>query len=191
MPVEIDISQRLATIADATLEIVAADGVDGVSVRAVARRVGGSTTLVTNYLPTRDALLRNAIEHAIQTWTRDMEPSLAGTAGLERLLAVVRWACSTDGDDRVLRRLFMEILGRGEPGSQALAVLCEDGRHNRDELAGAARDAGAADAAFTADVLHLVLRGFYVSSLEDPERWDSERAAPLVERLVRLLTTAT
>ncbi|GGS71788.1 hypothetical protein GCM10010156_33430 [Planobispora rosea] len=190
MPVEIDIAQRLAAIADATLEIVAAEGIDGVTIRAVARRVGGSTTLVTNYLPTREALLRNAVEHALASWGAEVGQVAEEAAEGERLSTVARWACSTEGDDQVLRRLFMEILGRAGPESEAARVLREDARQGRDLLADAARDAGAADAAFTADVLHLVLRGFYLSSLEDPERWTGERVTPLVERLVRLLITA-
>lgn len=188
MPVEIDIDQRLATIADATLQIVAAEGIDGVSIRAVAKRIGGSTTLVTNYLPTREALLRNAIEHALQEWTGELAQAVEGAAAPERLSAITRWACSTTGDDQVLRRLFLEILGRSGPDSEALRVLREDSRQSRDLAIDAAREAGAADAAFVADILHLVLRGFYVSSLEDPERWNSARATPLIERLVRLLT---
>ncbi|MDL4813692.1 TetR/AcrR family transcriptional regulator [Actinomadura opuntiae] len=189
MPVEIDIDQRLATIADATLEIVAADGLDGVSIRAVAKRIGGSTTLVTNYLPTREALLRNAIEHAMHGWAAEMDQAVEVAAAPDRLLAMARWACSTTGNDEVLRRLFMEILGRGGPGSDSLKALNEDGRQNHEMLAAAARDAGAADPAFAADVLHLVFRGFYVAGLEDPERWNSERMTPLIDRLVRLLTT--
>ncbi|WP_345569583.1 TetR/AcrR family transcriptional regulator [Nonomuraea rosea] len=188
MPVEIDITQRLSTIADATLEIVAADGIDGVSIRAVAKRIGGSTTLVTNYLPTREALLLNAIEHAIQAWGQELGQSIEGSAGRERLAAVARWACSTTGNDQVLRRLFMEILGRGGPESASVQALRRDSRISRDLLAGAAGDAGAADPAFAADILHLVLRGFYVSSLEDPERWNSDRVGPLIDRLVGLLT---
>jgi AcrR family transcriptional regulator len=191
MPVEIDITQRLAAIADATLEIVASEGIDGVTIRAVARRVGGSTTLVTNYLPTREALLRNAIEHANQSWAGEAAQAIDGAADPERLSVIARWACSTSGNDQVLRRLFMEILGRGAPESEALQVIREDSRQSLGLLADAARDAGAADAAFTADILHLVLRGFYVSSLEDPERWNSERVTPLVDRLVRLLTTGS
>jgi AcrR family transcriptional regulator len=189
MPVEIDIDQRLATIAGATLEIVASDGLDGVSIRAVAKRIGGSTTLVTNYLPTREALLRNAIEHAMRGWAAEAEQAVEGTAAAGRLPVIARWACSTSGDDEVLRRLFMEILGRSGPESEALQVLREDARQTRDLVIDAARDAGAADAAFAADVLQLVFRGFYVSSLEDPERWNSERMTPLIDRLVRMLTT--
>ncbi|QFG20292.1 TetR/AcrR family transcriptional regulator [Actinomadura sp. WMMB 499] len=191
MPVEIDITQRLATIADATLDIVASDGLDGVSIRAVAKRIGGSTTLVTNYLRTREALLVNAIEHATRAWAAELEESVAGAGDRDRLLAAVRWAGSTGGNDEVLRRLFMELLGRGGPESAAVRTLREDARENRAELVDAARDAGAGDSEFTADVLFLVLRGFYVSSLEDPERWNDASMTPLLERLVRLLTTTT
>ncbi|GAA2212864.1 hypothetical protein GCM10009850_083260 [Nonomuraea monospora] len=187
MPVEIDLAQRLATIAEATLDIVAADGIDGVSIRAVAKRIGGSTTLVTNYLPTREALLRNAVEHAIQSWAGEVGQVVDQAPAAERLAVVARWACSTTGNDQVLRRLFMEILGRAQPESEALMVLRQDARQSRDLLADAARDAGAADPAFTADLVHLVLRGFYVSSLEDPERWNSDSVTPVIDRLVRLL----
>ncbi|MFB4320505.1 TetR/AcrR family transcriptional regulator [Actinomadura sp. 21ATH] len=189
MPIEVDITQRLATIADATLDIVATSGIDGVSIRAVAKRIGGSTTLVTNYLPTREALLRNAVEHAIETWGEEMEQVADALPEKERLAATARWACTTTGNDEVLRRLFMEILGRSGRESEALQVLTTDARRGRTQLADAAALAGAADAEFAADIMHLVLRGFYVSSLEDPERWNSESVTPLIDRLVRLLTT--
>lgn len=190
MPVEIDVSQRLATIADATLDIVAEDGLDGVSIRAVAKRIGGSTTLVTNYLRTREALLVNAIEHATRAWAAELAETIEGVGDRDRLAAAVRWAGSTGGNDEVLRRLFMEILGRGDPQSAAVRTLRDDARQNREELAEAARAAGAGDAGFTADVLLLVLRGFYISSLEDPERWNDAAMTPLLDRLVRLLSTA-
>ncbi|MGP4027436.1 TetR/AcrR family transcriptional regulator [Actinomadura sp. 3N407] len=189
MPVEIDVAQRLATIADATLEIVAAEGIDGVSIRAVAKRIGGSTTLITNYLPTRESLLRNAIDHAIRAWEGEMEQAVERVGDRERLAVAARWACSTTGNDEVLRRLFMEILGRSEPDSEALRALRDDSRRTREQLVDAARDAGADDAAFTAEILYLVFRGFYVSSLEDPEYWNSEHMIPFIERLIRLLTS--
>ncbi|MDX6741370.1 TetR/AcrR family transcriptional regulator [Actinocorallia sp. A-T 12471] len=190
MPMEIDLTQRLATIAEATLDLVATGGIDAVSIRAVAKRIGGSTTLVTNYLPTREDLLRNAVEHALTAWDAETEGVVAGASEQERLAVMVRWACSTTGDDAVLRRLFMEILGRSEPDSDAVALLRQDARQAHDGLAAAAEAAGASDAAFTADILHLVLRGFYLSSLEDPQGWPTERIGPLVDRLVNVLLTA-
>ncbi|MFI6522326.1 TetR/AcrR family transcriptional regulator [Spirillospora sp. NPDC050679] len=187
MPIEVDITQRLAAIADATLDIVATSGIDGVSIRAVAKQIGGSTTLITNYLPTREALLRNAVEHAIESWGEEMEQVAEALPEKERLAATARWACTTGGNDEVLRRLFMEILGRSGRESEALQVLTADARRGRAQLVEGAELAGAADPGFAADILHLVLRGFYVSSLEDPERWNSESVTPLIDRLVRLL----
>lgn len=191
MPIEVDITQRLATIADATLDIVATSGIDGVSIRAVAKRIGGSTTLVTNYLPTREALLRNAVEHATRAWDEEEAQFAGDLPEKERLAAMARWACTTTGNDEVLRRLFMEILGRSGQESETLQVLSTDARRGREQLVRAAALAGAADVEFTADIMHLVLRGFYVSSLEDPERWNSESVTPLIDRLVRLLTTGS
>lgn len=190
MPMEIDLTQRLATIAEATLDLVATGGIDAVSIRAVAKRVGGSTTLVTNYLPTREDLLRNAVEHAFRAWDEETERFAEGVPDSERLAVMARWACSTTGDDAVLRRLFMEILGRSEPGSDAVRMLREDARRAHAQLAEAAEAAGAADAAFTADILHLVLRGFYLSSMEDPQVWNSGSVLPLIDRLVRVLNAA-
>lgn len=82
---------------------MAADGLDGVSIRAVAKRIGGSTTLVTNYLPTREALLRNAIEHTMRDWDADLDQALEGTPAPGRLAVLARWACSTTGNDEVRR----------------------------------------------------------------------------------------
>ncbi|WP_170201455.1 TetR/AcrR family transcriptional regulator [Actinocorallia herbida] len=190
MPMEIDLTQRLAMIAEATLDLVATGGIDAVSIRAVAKRIGGSTTLVTNYLPTREELLRNAVEHALAAWDAETEGVIEGAAEDERLAVMARWASSTTGDDAVLRRLFMEILGRSEPESDAVALLRKDARRAHEGLSAAAEAAGAADAAFTADILHLVLRGFYLSSLEDPQGWPGDRVGPLIDRLVRVLIAA-
>ncbi|MBP2329204.1 AcrR family transcriptional regulator [Kibdelosporangium banguiense] len=189
MPIDVDLDQRLAKIAEATLQIVEAEGIDGVTIRAVAKLLGGSTTLVTNYLPTRSALLRNAMEHALRDWSSDLDRVLEDTTGSPRLLGLARWACTTTDDDPVLRKLFMELIGRGGPDGDMVDVLREDGRQQRDLFRDAAQDVQANDPDFLADVMHLVLRGFYVASLEDPELWNSATVTPIVERLVDLLTT--
>ena len=49
---------------------------------------------------------------------------------------------------------------------------------------------GAGPAGLTA-ALHLVLRGYYLASVEDPERWTSERVSPIVKELVALLRGPT
>ncbi|MFI6603877.1 hypothetical protein ACIBHX_47245 [Nonomuraea sp. NPDC050536] len=42
------------------------------------------------------------------------------------------------------------------------------------------------DADFTADVLYLLLRGFYFASSEDPELWTDERVGAAISRITDL-----
>ncbi|HJG47134.1 TetR family transcriptional regulator, partial [Corynebacterium variabile] len=63
MPREVDTSARLQRIADATLAVAREQGTRAVTLRAVAKELGGSTTLVTNYLKTRADLILNALDH--------------------------------------------------------------------------------------------------------------------------------
>jgi AcrR family transcriptional regulator len=190
VPIDVDVRERLAQIARATLEVVRERGSEGVTLRAVARQLGGSTTLVTNYLPSRTALLRNAVQYAHDRWDAELSAQLDGLPDAERLDAIVAWSCGTEPEDEILRQLFVELVGRSGTDAELADLLARDSAAERDELAEAATQAGAPDPAFAADVLHLLLRGFYLASLETPGTWTSERVRPLAARLVELLRTA-
>jgi AcrR family transcriptional regulator len=186
VPIDVDVEHRLAELARATLSVAGERGAEGVTIREVAKALGGSTKMVTNYLPTRSALLSNAVQHALQTWTRDLEAELEGVAAQDRLRTVIRWSAGTAGDDTLLRRLFVEMLSRpGDDG--AMTQVRDDARAERVDLHDAAEEAGAPDPELAADALFLLLRGFYLASLEDPGEWTSERVTPVLDRIVTLL----
>jgi AcrR family transcriptional regulator len=184
VPVDVDQQRRLEDIAQATVAVVKERGAQGVTVRAVAEELGGSTTLVTNYLPTRADLLLNAVRLILAGWHEEMEQELRGISEREYFAAYSRWNCSTVGDDQAYRRLLIQVVAESRAGSDALMAIRGFSRENNEILLEAAGAGGAGDPAFVADVVHLVLRGFYLASLEDPERWTSERIVPIVERLV-------
>jgi AcrR family transcriptional regulator len=187
MPIDVDVDRRLTEIARATLAVVAERGADGVTLRAVAQRMGGSTTVVTNYLPTRGALLLNAIEHGIKEWEDDLQGELDGAAPADRFAALARWAATTRGDDVILRQLFFEVLGKSGSNPSLRTALSEDSTRQHHELSEAAAEAGAADPQFAADVVYLALRGFYLTCLENPDVWTSERVAPVIDKLLSLV----
>ena len=56
MPMDVNADERIRAIALATLDVASERGSAGVTLRAVAERLGGSTTLVTNYLKSRAEL---------------------------------------------------------------------------------------------------------------------------------------
>ncbi|SEK48805.1 TetR/AcrR family transcriptional regulator [Streptacidiphilus jiangxiensis] len=176
MPIEVDQEQRLAQIAEATSQVARERGVRAVTIRAVAQQLGGSTAMITNYLPSRAALMANALRHAEREWSVETEELLSGLTGLDRLLALSQWMCTTERDDDVMRRLVTEIVSESE-ASDAGVLVRKLAREHRDTLGELTAQAGMADPEAAADVLHLIFRGYWLSTLEDPESWPAERGA--------------
>ncbi|MER5197489.1 TetR/AcrR family transcriptional regulator [Streptomyces sp. NPDC002755] len=191
MPIEVDEARRLDEIAAATLHVARERGVRSVTIRAVAAQLGGSTAMVTNYVASRSALMINAMRWAEREWGAQMDDALVGLTGEARLEAALKWMCTTEPDDEILRRLLMEIASEGPDAGPAVEnVRRATSRRNRDELSALAAEAGLPDAALAGDVLHLLTRGYWLTTLEDPEGWPEERAARALLAVADLLRGA-
>ncbi|MGW0915337.1 TetR/AcrR family transcriptional regulator [Streptomyces sp. NPDC002784] len=188
MPIDVDEVQRREAIAEATLAVAARDGARAVTIRAVAKELGGSTAMVTNYVPTRMALITNAVRAAESRWRTDLEARVQDLTGANRLRATVEWHLSTEPEDLLLRMLWVEMLSsaHADPGG----VDRQEPRETRQEFLEASIDAGVADAALAADVLSLLTRGYYISSIEEPGHWTPERAGRVAKAVVNALMEA-
>ncbi|MFJ8650331.1 TetR/AcrR family transcriptional regulator [Streptomyces sp. NPDC093546] len=189
MPIEVDEARRLDEIAAATIQVARERGVRSVTIRAVAAQLGGSTAMVTNYVSSRSALMINALRRAEEDWAREMEEVLEGVSGPDRLQAVARWMCTTQRDDEVLRRLLMEIASAGsDAGSDVEELRRATARRSREEMGALVAEAGVPDPALSADILHLLFRGYWLSTLEDPDTWNPDRGTRVALALVDLLS---
>lgn len=79
-------------MSDAVLAIAADRGFTAVTIRAVAERIGASTSVVTHYVPSGDELLRRAVRREIGARKTQAETVVAGLTGAAGLRALVRWA---------------------------------------------------------------------------------------------------
>ncbi|MFF7244520.1 TetR/AcrR family transcriptional regulator [Embleya sp. NPDC008237] len=189
MPIDVDEVQRRKAIAKATLTVAARDGARAVTIRAVARELGGSTAMVTNYVPTRIALITNAVAAAESRWNGELEEHVDGLDGRERLHATVAWNLTTDPDDLQLRRLWVEMLSSVQSGAESAdAAQTREPAATRRELLDAVTAAGVADPELAADLLFLLVRGYFISTVEDPEPWTPERVARVANAIVDMLT---
>lgn len=187
MPIEVDVQARLQAIAEATVAVAEADGVAALSYRAVARRLGGSTTLVTNYLPTRAALLENALTHAQMVWAEESAEVVRAAPRGRKLHALVHWCCSTGGADLVMRRLL--IAAAAEKAVEApRANFVEQARLDRQDLLKVARQDGFDEPERVADAMFLLCRGFYFATVENEPEWSNERAGAMVDALFDTFT---
>ncbi|AHH17682.1 transcriptional regulator TetR family [Nocardia nova SH22a] len=180
MPIEVDGSQRRRRIGDAGLRVVRAHGVAGLTVRAVAAELGGSTSLVTNYVRNRGELLALTMDSALRQWDTEAE-QVTTSGGLAELAA---WAVDWYSDDGpIVTSVLLEVLAGGDP--DRLATV----RRELDILYGQLRAAthDTDDPDIAADLLYLITRGAMVTSVEDPGRWPLERlthaATYLVDRM--------
>ena len=182
MPIIVDEEARRALIAEATLRLAQREGVGAVTIRAVARELGRSTVFVTNYLGTRTELLLNVLSFVRTQWDRALD-GLAGD-GRPNLWELVRWSATEDEFDRTVRHLWLEVLSRPTAEPELFRTLREDARRQHDDLAAASRVAVPSGA--LADLVYLALRGYYVSSIEDAERWTPERVQAALGHLLEL-----
>ncbi|GAA5030653.1 TetR family transcriptional regulator C-terminal domain-containing protein [Microbacterium fluvii] len=171
MPREVDSAQRLADIAAATVRVARASGPHAVTIRAVARELGGSTTLVTNYLPSRAALILNALDRGSDRWQGELDRMLAAAGPAEGFAAVVEWAMHSGTDDPVLRALILEIIQNADREPDLRAALQSETERFEALLEEHAAAAGYADPAHVAGLAYLLVRGSYLATAEDPQRW--------------------
>jgi len=171
MPSQIDVPTRLQAIAEATLELTRAQGPQAVTVRALAERLGGSTTLVTKYVPSRLALLLNAFRYVDEQWQRDKTEALDGRTGMDGVRALAEWSMQTNNYDDAIRRLWLEALA-SRPRDVDLPR--EEAQDEFNVIRRTVLAAG--QPPWLADLMFLAFRGYYISSVEDPAAWPPDRA---------------
>jgi len=187
MPVDVDARARLDAIAEATIEQAEQGGPRAVTIRTVAARLGGSTTKVTHYVRTRGELLANAVRRAEQQWRAELATVLTGVTGRERLVTFIDWW--TTGTDRynVFRSMWVEMLAMRDSDEAVGRAVRHEARAERDEMVAALTEARVTDPNLNADLLYLLLRGFNISTVEDPDNWSGERGRRAALALLDLM----
>ncbi len=184
MPRAVDPDQRLADIAEATLRVAFKTGAGSVTIRSVARELGGSTTLVTNYLPSRAALIMNALDRGRDRWLAERSEAVASLPAAQRLSAVMDWSLSSSADDLVLRTLILEIVANADVEPELRQSLIRESDEFRAFVEDTARESGYADPRHVADLLYVVVRGSYIALMEDDRYWTESRVQDLVRTVI-------
>ena len=89
MPKIVNHEEQRRRFAEATMRVIAAEGLEGVTMRAVARESGLSYGSLFHYFESKDDLLMHAIRHSTELQTRrvnEYQERHAGLAALEQLL---------------------------------------------------------------------------------------------------------
>ena len=179
-------SDRRAVILEATLRVIACRGADGATHRAVAVEAGVPLASTTYHFTSKDALVHEALELAIDRSIRAVQresapPGPADPAQLVgRLLSLAAAVC--DDDQAPLAAQYELVLEAGR--RPELRPLAE--RWNQAYLAGVeslARSAGLPDPGQAAEILSNLIEGALLTQLSVPR--DGFAEGPLRAMLER------
>ncbi|NND03766.1 MAG: TetR/AcrR family transcriptional regulator [Acidimicrobiia bacterium] len=184
MPIQVDLETRLSEIAAATLRVAGVGGLRGVTIRSVAAELGASTTVITNYLPTRSSLLVNALRHIESSWLSELEAELVGSTPAQSLRKAMRLAVSWDAEELLRAHFWIAVLAVQQRDEQIQGHLDESNAAFRSVFAKLVDQCGHPDPASAADRLLLITQGAFVSIVETPSEWTNARLIAVADGAV-------
>jgi len=194
MPRIVDRRERRAELARAAWRCVAARGIEGTTVRAVAREAGCSTGSIAHYFESKDALLLAALQHSFRVRGR-LEG--AGAAGIESIRALLCDVLPVDRERRERWALWLAFWGQARGDARISAELL--GRYGawRALVAGAlrsARERGEVDAALDpqaeARALIAFVDGLGRQAALEPRRWSRRALLRAIDAYLARLSPA-
>ena len=183
MPRAVDHEGRRRAIVEATIQIIGEAGLDGLSFRAVAARLGGSSTLVTHYYSSRQALLDDLGVRLLRKWEDEVARLEAGVPSpRERLRLVLDWLLPSTKSALREERARINLLASRNGQLQTVHLFRAWDRHMRSlirrHLIGLVPD-DRLDT--TVDLLRSLTSGIALSTVEHPSMWTAKRQRALVD----------
>jgi AcrR family transcriptional regulator len=191
MPRHVDHDVRRAQIIEATLAVLAEQGPRGLTFRSVAERMGGSSTLVTHYFASRQALL-DALAETVADWPRDLaELELDVDDPLERLRLFMRWMVPADEEGYIEERARLSLIGEAgaRVRTRAIVDIWDDHarahfRRHLEELVPPERIES------MTDLLRTITNGITLSAIEHPNKWPAKRQFAVIDDALAMLIPA-
>ena len=114
---------KIDQVQEATLKVIAAEGVNAVTIRRVAKELNRSTTVITHYYTNRDELLRESISSALIERIKAAEVVIAN--GKDPLWAFLEWSIQ-DAHQELWHALLASSFAGLEPEVIRLVKEFED-----------------------------------------------------------------
>jgi AcrR family transcriptional regulator len=189
VPAPTDHDARRRDVSEAVWRVLARAGFGGLTLRAVAAEMGASTGLLTHYFPSKDALIRHALEVAEE---RTAVRSRRGGGLRDALLDVLPLDAASTTMNRVWVSSWDAALGDADLGRAErarykrwrarLRPLVEAAQGRGELPSGDVDDLVATVAAFT--------HGLVVQALFDPRTFPRSRQVALLDAFLKGLNPA-
>lgn len=189
MPKIVDHDARRRELIEASWKVIAAEGLEGVTMRKIAREAGCTTGRLTHYFADREALILASLRASYNVTGDRARASVANdTDNKAKLLRFVEEMLPAD-DERLREWKVWIAFWSAATVNKALAIE-NDARHSAwaDELADLIKDAApSAKARQEADLLIGLINGVGLHAAVNPTKENLSRARRLLHAHVNAL----
>jgi len=188
VPRYVDADQRRSDIIEAAGDAISQEGYARFTLRSLARRMGGSSTLVTHYFPTKDELMV-ALTGRVLAESRDRARELEAIEDpMERLRNVLVWFLPVDDEGMRQERVRVALASHRDSEPSVAVLLDQIDPVMRDVLKIGLRGIVAPthlDA--TLDVVRAWASGVALLFVEHPQVWTAERQMATLDEFIEML----
>jgi AcrR family transcriptional regulator len=189
MPKEVDHDERREELLEAVWRVIARDGMEGTTIRGIAKETGWSTGVLSHYFADKDEIITSALRLAYERIATRWDEKLDGLSGIGALYELVLDNLPLDDERRLETQLLMNywsMMIRGHDltarprrrGPLLIDLLTRYVREGQ-EAGEIRRDEAPED---IAERLLGLIDGFSLHALLTPERLPDERQVTLVDQ---------
>jgi AcrR family transcriptional regulator len=189
MPKEVDHEARREELLEAVWRVIARDGIEGATIRTIAKETGWSTGVLAHYFGDKDDIIVSALRLAYERIAARWDAKLEGLTGVDALYELVLDNLPLDDERELETKLFMNYWGRVIRGRDGTPPPRRRGPLLIDLLAQLVADAQEAGEIRTdespediAERLLGLIDGFSLHALLNPERLSAARQISLIQK---------
>ena len=192
MPAKVDADDRRRQLVLAAAELIADEGINALTNAKIAKRLSGSTTMVTHYFRSKRELVLDTYQTMASRSRARLEQAMRGSD--DPLAACLHALLPLDDPTRLEWRVWLAYQGMsvGDPeltriwASRAASAVDRITRLIEADIS-AGRMPSGTDPAMESDRLFALIQGMSFQSIVDPKRWSDAYLRRIVDtELLRL-----
>ena len=188
MPAKVDADDRRRQLVLAAAELIADEGINALTNAKIAKRISGSTTMVTHYFRSKRELVLDTYQTMASRSRARLEQAMRGSG--DPLAACLHALLPLDDPTRLEWRVWLAYQGMsvGDPElTRIWASRAASAVDRITRLIEAERLPSSIDPAMEGDRLFALIQGMSFQSIVDPKRWSPAYLRRIVDtELLRL-----
>lgn len=184
MPRYVDHDQRKRDILNATCKVLGQGGLSALSFRAVAKELGGSTTLVTHYFGSQAELLDGLAGWLVDDWEAGLEKMEQGMDDpYEKLQLFLEWLIPQSEESLLQERARIGLLAERQVRPEAVDVFDIWDRRMRDLIRQHLKPiVPKKELEMRVDMIRVLTNGLTFSAIEHPDDWTGEHMKSVLDQ---------